>query len=485
MLYFIFRCKRVEPISDACVDFSKSYVTGSCTKQIQHLIIQSKAVAKERERDLKNLDLKRKEITSSIMTLKQKLFEKIEKLMSRVTDDLDRLFTIETLEMKKHVLSLREMISQLEEKKTRIETSNSQRSEFGLFIAVQKAFRKHEEMTSSLRRIHDEAHRVNLKFNPSDDLENAFKVLNSMGDIVLNTTEYKVIPNHQKAMKGNKPEEFEIRKHVDDRKALQMGETNIHNQEDQETCWATGLAVLNDGSLLVADYNNKQIKLFGPNQEFLNFIQLSTPPFDIALLDQKEMVCTLPEMRHIQFLTFDGKSDVKTGAEVKLDFDCNGVDVLGGNLVVTSITEKCVKLINLKGDVIWTTTIIDKKHGGRLFEWPWYVKTNIETNQVYVSDRLKNTVTTLNCEGNVVSVRDVTGKGPRGLTLDSVGNMYVCHYMADEVEIVNTENLRERRILLNKTDGIKHPQCLCYDTVKGQLLLSVNNSDNILIFQIK
>jgi hypothetical protein len=418
------------------------------------------------------------------MALKQKLFEKIEKLTSRVADDLDRLFTIETLEMKKHFTSLRGMISELEEKKTRIEQSQSQRSEFGLFIAVQKALRKQTEMALALRNIHDEAHRVNLKFKESDALGNAMKCLNSMGEIILNTTEYKVIPKDKRSVKSKEPEEFEIRKHVDERTALLIGQMNTRNRDDQEKCWITGMAILNDSSLLVADHNNKQIKLIGPNQEILKFIQLSVPPFDIALLDQKTMVCTLPEVKQIQFLSIGGKSDLKPGAELQLDFDCNGIDVSGGNLVLTSIADKYVTLISLKGDVMWTTAS-DVNHGGRLFEWPWYVKTNTETGEIYVSDRSKNTVTTLNCDGNVLSVRDVRGKGPRGLTFDGVGNMYICHYMADELEIISTENPRDRLVLLNKSAGIQHPQCLCFDGVKGQLLLSVINSDTISIFQIK
>ncbi|XP_045194435.2 uncharacterized protein LOC123550060 [Mercenaria mercenaria] len=483
------KCKKVVPITDVCVDFSKSNAIGSCEKQIRKLIRQCYAVAKERDWDMNDLGHKRSDILSTVMHMKKRIFERVEKLISAVTKDLDRLYEIEIKEMNKHSLSLREMASALEEKIARIEASKKDQSELSLFIAVQTAIEKHKKMSSALGHIHDEAHKVVLKFETSDAVENAMKSLNSIGGIVLNTMEYKVIPRPQQMSKptltieAKEPEEYKIRKHVADRKAFEVGEMNIRDREDLETCWITGMAVLKDSTLIIADNNNNRIKLLRPNHEILNSFKLSTPPFDVALLNQREAVYTLPDMKQIQVINIVGKSDVKHGSVLTLDFDCNGICVLHENIVVTSIAEKCVRLIDLRGDVIWTAATDDR--GDMLFEWPWYVETNTEGNKIYVSDRRKNTITTLDSNGGVLNVRDIQGKGPRGIALDDTGNMYMCHYMTDEIEIVSTDNPRDRRVFLTKSDGVKHPQSLCYDEEKGQLFLSANNCDYVSIFQIK
>lgn len=266
------------------------------------------------------------------------------------------------------------------------------------------------------------------------------------------------------------------------KKATLESEINIRDREDLETCWITGMAVLKDSTLLVVDNNNNRIKLIGPNHKILNSFQLATPPFDIALLNQREAVYTLPDIKQIQFIMIVGKSDVKYGSVLKLHFDCNGIDEFNDNIIVTSIAEKCVRLISQKGEELWKAFMDDL--GDTLFEWPWYVATNTEANKIYVSDRRKNSITTLDANGDVLNVRDVRGKGPRGIVLDDIENMFMCHYMTDEVEILCTEYPRDRRVLLTRVVGIKHPQSLCYDAEKGQLLLSANNSDYISIFQM-
>lgn len=477
------------PIADACVHFSKSSAIEASQKQLRHLISQCHAVARERDRDINDIDHRRTSIIQTLLQTKQKIFEKVEKLVSRVTNELDRIYAIEKLEMKNHLLSLKEMASGLEERVASVEASKKDQSELKLFIAVQNATDKHKKMASALGHIHDEAHKVYLKFEPNKSVENAMDALTSIGDIVLNTKEYRIIPKPKKMLQpglttvnNTEPEEYKIRKHVNEKRAKAQGEINIRDKEDLETCWITGMVVLKDSSLIVADNNNNRIKLLGPSHQILNSINLSTPPFDIALLNQSEAVYTLPDVKQIQFIQIVGQSDLKYGSALKLDFDCNGISTLRENLIVTSITEKLARLINIKGEVIWTA--FTDTCGNKLFEWPWYVETNKESNKIYISDRGKSTITTLDGNGKVMSVRDVRGKGPRGIVLDDVGNMYVCHYMTDELEIISTDYARDRRVLLAKQDGIKHPQSLCYDEEKGQLLLSANNSDFVSVFQM-
>ncbi|WAR11834.1 hypothetical protein MAR_026014, partial [Mya arenaria] len=480
------KCQEILRIGEASINFTKGSAPQKCHKQMRELFGKCQAVAREREWDLNDLERKRNDVINAVQHEKQKVLAKVEKLVERVMGDIERRYTIERTEISNHLLSLKEMAQELDTKVKLIETKRKVDSDLEMFVAVQNAMDGHKKTTSALMKIHNEAHKVFLKFEVSKAVDAAMKSLSSLGELNLNTMQYAVIPKLYQSeepklqltpLKTKKPDEFKIRKHVDDRRLTPAGEIFSRDREDVKTCWITGMCVLKDSTIIVADNNNNRIKVIDRRDNVVNSVLLATPPFDISLLNQVEAAFTLPDKKQVQLIRIVGRSDIKYGETLQLDFDCNGITVLKGNIILTSIAEKCVRLINKKGIVLWTAVTDDL--GEPLFEWPWYVTTNEEVEKVYVSDRRKNTVTTLDKTGTVLDVRDVSGKGPRGCAVDGVGNMFICHYMTDEIEIISLKFPRDRRTILAKVDAIKHPQSLAYDEHKGLLLLSANNSDYI------
>ncbi|KAL4234232.1 hypothetical protein ACF0H5_005883 [Mactra antiquata] len=484
------KCETVPPITDASENFWNSSMVESCKKNTNLLLKQYKSVAKERGRDIKNIDAKRNDIIKSVKHMKDKVISRIEKMADNVIADLQKLYEVEKSEIVTHLSTLNENIFTLEANNALVVEARKEKRDVGLFVTVHNLIDKQQKMAKVLERIHNDAHKVVLKFQANEKVESIFENVKSFGDIQLKTKEYDVIPRPQRMLKLNNnktsrssPEEFKIRKPVSDRKAFHLENVNIRDTEDEETCWVTGMAVLRDSSLLVADNNNKNVKLFGPNNSLLNTVALSSAPFDIGLLNQEQAVISLPDSKQLQFMKIIGKSNMALDETRDLDFDCNAVNVFKDNIIVTSIAEKSVKCLNLQGDVLWTVGI-DKKYRG-LFEWPWYLQANTASSEIFVSDRQKNTITILTDNGEVVSVRDVHGKGPRGLTMDDIGNMFIVFYMTDQLEIVSTYSPRDRRNLLTKLDGIKHPQSVAYNVETGQLLVSSYNCDYVSIYQIK
>ncbi|KAH3811988.1 uncharacterized protein LOC127835840 [Dreissena polymorpha] len=486
------KCKEILRVDEACANFCKGEAPDKCREHVRELLRKCHAVAREREWDLTDLDRKKADIINSLLHEKQTIVAKVEKLYENAKADLERLYTVERTEMKNHLLSLKQMSASLDERLKAVESKKASDSDLETFVAVQNARDKHKKMTSALVHIHDEAHKVFLKFHVSEMVETAMKCLHSLGELSLNTMEYAVIPKLNQAdepglelstLNRKPPEEHTIRKHVMDRTVTPAGEIFVRDREDAETCWITGMCILKDSTLIVVDNNNNRVKVIDPRGNIVNSFRLASPPFDIALINQAEAAFTLPDKKQVQVIRIVGRSDIKYGENIQFDFDCNGIGVLGDNIVLTSISEKCVRMVNQKGEVLWTAVTDDL--GERIFEWPWYVATSSSFEKVYVSDRRKNTVTTLDQNGTLLNVRDIRGKGPRGLAVDDVGNMFMCHYMTDELEIISLDYPRDRKVLLTKVDGIKHPQSLAYDEEKGQILLSANNSDYVNVFQMK
>lgn len=489
MFFFISRCELVIPISEASDDFSNKGSTDVCRKKIDQLIQQCKTVAKERVRDMKYIDKKRNDVIKSVKHVKYKMIESIEKMSAKLIDDLQKMYTVEKSEMKDHLSSLNEIIFKLEASEAIIGEARREKRDLSLFIQVQNLMDRHRKMTKVLEQIHDEAHKVVLQFKVNEKAESDLDNLRSIGEVLLLTKEYDVIPRSERVLELNTyagrnmtPEEYNIRKPVSERSASYLEDINTREAEDLETSWITGIVVLQNSSLLIADNNNKRVKLIGSNQVISDSIQLSTPPFDIDLLNQEQAVFTMPDSKQIQFIRLVENSEIKIEEELDVEFDCHAIGVFKDKLIVTSIAEKSVKSLSLKGVVLWNVAFDGKN--GRLFDWPWYVETNPDADQIYVSDRQMNTITTLGGNGDVKYVREVRGKGPRGLAMDNIGNLFVSYYMTDQLEIIRLDYTRDRRILLTKADGIKHPQNVGYDVGNGRLYVTSNNSDCVSIFQI-
>ena len=99
---------------------------------------------------------------------------------------------------------------------------------------------------------------------------------------------------------------------------------------------------------------------------------------------------------------------------------------------------------------------------------------------VIVSDDRGDTLTVLNADtGDVITRRKVEGKGPKGVTTDTTGNIYVCYFWTDEVAVL-TKDLSQENVLLSERDGLSiRPQAIVYDAVNHQLLVSNFSDDSI------
>ena len=258
-----------------------------------------------------------------------------------------------------------------------------------------------------------------------------------------------------------------------------------HFLKDKENCWITSLAVANDNRVLMMDFYNKKIKVFGSKTDarmrIVDFVPASSELRDIAIINDNEAVATLgcEQQLHVLDITEINPSFKET---LKLDFDAMCIAVCPGGFIVTCPNTHIpsVKKIDRRGKIVWTIT-------GDRFPEPWYICNNLDGTKFYLSGRESHWIVMADSEsGKAERTRMVEGKHPRGLCTDKAGYVYVCYQ--NGIGML-TSDLSQEKILLSEEDGIDGlPEAIAYDANHDRLFISYSplqkNCNSVDIVQL-
>ena len=286
-------------------------------------------------------------------------------------------------------------------------------------------------------------------------------------------------------------------------KGRKLRSYNVELSDDREDCHITGIAITNDGRRLLVDYGNKKVKLFSQDMKLLSSLSLSDRPWSIAVLNDQEAVVTTDKKKSLVLVNISGRH-MSINTNITVSYDVFQISKYGEKLAVTcpiiDVPPASVKLIDKTGRVYWSVPSDDQiSFSGDMFvtsdierntvtetdHWSVpsddqisfsgdiFVTSDIERNTVTVTDHWNFTLTVVNGDtGDIIKIRNVEDKWPKGVTTGPSGNIYVCYYETREVAVL-TGDLAEERILLSQQDGLGHyPLAISYDKSCGQLITS-------------
>lgn len=242
-----------------------------------------------------------------------------------------------------------------------------------------------------------------------------------------------------------------------------------HFLKDKENCWITSMAVTHDGRIMMVDFYNKKIKVFGSKTESQmrnsTFMPASGEVRDVSIINETEAVVTMGCEQKLDILSLaDETPSVKETVQLKFDAMC--VAVCQGAFVVTcpNTSPPSVKKIDRSGKVMWTS--VDDRISD-----PWNICSSSDGVKVYLTGRESHSIIMLSSDtGKVERTRKVSGKHPRGLCSDRKGNIYVCYQ--NSIGVL-TGDLSEENVLLSEKDGIDGlPEAIAYDANHDRLFIS-------------
>ena len=275
-------------------------------------------------------------------------------------------------------------------------------------------------------------------------------------------------------------DELDKRKLPPRQKAQKVGDFPVRIKSDKMKCSITGSVFLGDGTLVLSDYNNKKIKLFDSELEFVSALKLDFFP---------RSMCARPAEFEL-FVTF--KSAVINAIQVikvedermillrKINLTEVPFGVSGNNeglaVTVRTFSGWEIHLINLKGKIL--RKIIHEIEDKDMLISPHNIFVTKQL-KIFVSDRGSNKVHGFSSLGDL----ECTAEGirdPKGLCSNLKGSLYVTspsgmHQVSDGGHKVGT--------IINRKQIGFHPSNVCYDE-EDRLLVLTGDADIMAAFQI-
>ena len=254
------------------------------------------------------------------------------------------------------------------------------------------------------------------------------------------------------------------------RKVQSRSEMNVKVDGDKHSSWITGCAVTASGSVVVCDRINQKIKLLNNSGVLTEYIQLSSAPRDVSVLDSTSVIVTLADSKQLQVVQISPK--LQPGRVITLDKVCWGVAVLRDEIYVTCYDvsgEGEVKVLDLYGKVKGSLGI--NRDGTYMFTEPDYIAVNKSGDKIFVSDSNTDTVTCMSVDGRVIyAYKNDSMRAPSGLLCDSEDNILVCSERCHNVQVLRADGKRHSTLLTTR-DGLKDPYSIAYRTSDNTLLV--------------
>ena len=276
-------------------------------------------------------------------------------------------------------------------------------------------------------------------------------------------------------------------KGFDEMSVTARNQVNVKVPSDARDAWITGSAFLPSGELILCDCGNNKLKLLDENLQMKESIDLPEAPWDIAVVNQHQVIVTFPVQQYLQFIQVT--PSLALGHTVDLGMQCRGVAVSRESIyILFSVSgEGKIGIYDLTGKIKRIIDQYNGKDGKELIKYPWYIAVSND-EKIFVSGRdAKSSTPTVCClesSGNVLyTVSNPLFKDCRGISVDENENLLVCDWDSDKVFLI-TKDGKEVREFLTEKDGLSYPSTVSFRRSDGTLVVG-GGHNNILVFTLK
>lgn len=270
-----------------------------------------------------------------------------------------------------------------------------------------------------------------------------------------------------------------------DLKAVQKKEINVKMKHEKRTSCITGIVILSSNSIVVADYNNFSVKLVDTDTDkILSQAVLTSGPWEIAMLPDKNIVATLFDEESIEFFTT--ASGLKSIRKIPLYGRCHGVAYFQDKIIVSFIAPPSLHFYDIRG------TLLKAVEFGNL-KGMYHISISKVEGNILVSNAETNVVVKVDMDAKIVGTfKHAELETPRGLSANEDGSVFVCSKKKNAVLRVSPD-FKHFSVMMKRDDhfkGIKNPCAVVHDAKNSLLYVSCNTSrdkyDNFVkVFQLE
>ncbi|KAL4235236.1 E3 ubiquitin-protein ligase trim71 [Mactra antiquata] len=359
-------------------------------------------------------------------------------------------------------------------------------SEAQVYISTKKANQTAKKYSKYANEVEENMMDIHIQFNLDSAFHSMTKTIKAMGAVTTGLEE-----NNKPASRASSATSISSLSSYKRRKAIPLGGHSARIHGDRTTCYITGCELLEDGRMILADYNNKSMKVFDKYGHYSNHMFVSSRPTDIAVIGNEEIVTSLIDEVALQVLSI--RKQIFLARRLETQFPYNGLafspstSLLYGSTSFKDGTGE-IHVMDLTGKILHS--IGHRQHQANITR-PMTLRINDDHGLLYVTDIGKNRVVCFD-----VSVLDeIETRSPvfqytdrnlelrNGLAIDMDGNVYVCSGNRTIHQI--SSDGRKVHEVLTASDGIELPHCMSVSVKDNHLLLCEFKQNMFKLFALK
>ena len=432
-------------------------------RRIRVLANQFDKVHEETNKNIDLLDSQKNEFQQAIMKLHQDIVALLHNLEKTTAKDLNLVHESEKGYLTKRAYACNDAIKSLHISSSNLDIALQNGIESKSFLQLKKTAKlvtHYEELLETLKN--KNADTLKFQFQPGRSTRELLKNLTSLGKLEI----------------LNRPT----------KSAVFVKEFNVASQSDPyQVCDITGCTILEDGRIVLVDMYNVCLKLFGTNHKLVAHTKLSAEPWDITLVHSDQVVITLPREKKLQFFTVETRFNPlhKIGPTGTKSSQFYGITYHQEKLFVSCPKDEPpnIKILDMQGKEL--RTISSSPQERNLFSDPRYLAISHDGKDIFVSDCGNNTIISLQLkpDGRVKTYSDAQNNPMGGLIIQTDGNLYVCGFKTKSILNLTGDCMFVNN-LIGKESGLKNPQALCYCPITHQLVVTMEKSNIVKLFQL-
>ncbi|XP_045204905.2 uncharacterized protein LOC123557490 [Mercenaria mercenaria] len=445
-------------------------------QEMKTVVEDFKNVLVLRKQDLTDLEEERDKCRNAIKDIRDDFNTLLDKLEEELQNEVKTIYGNEVQIMRDHVEMCEKAMKTLNgviENVTEVKKTEDNIATFAMFTKAKRKLTDYEKVLKDVKR---EA------YIPEIDIIRDQEVVESLKKIVtLGETKVKTIPKAFHISLSNLKKEN-----------MRVVETLVHSvrmpgDDNKHDCEITGSAFLDNGTLVICDKHNYKVKLLERHFQCKYDFELNGAPWDVAVVNDKWVVATLPFVKKLQFLHADIFEGITKGRTIETDRMCWGVAVSKEDILISCHDNPGNGKIHVLDKRGHTKKIIGpaSEDSAFMLEMPSYLAVSFEGEKVFVADGdVKPTVTCLSRKnGQIIYDYCASNFGYSMQTNVAVyQNPWSFKIIVDKDDYVFA-NLGDKEMIQVITDtGVKHSTLLRNtEQLFGPHTMSYRESDATLI----
>ncbi|KAL3892080.1 hypothetical protein ACJMK2_004317 [Sinanodonta woodiana] len=265
-----------------------------------------------------------------------------------------------------------------------------------------------------------------------------------------------------------------------DRKAVKVSEFKVKELSDINVCHITEIVHLRDARVIMVDFQNYKIKLFGQDHKYKESMQIQERPWSACMLTDTEIAVTVPAQKEIQIIEIKDKMLKKR--EITTKCQCWAIGTVHDHLVITTGRHSVI-ILDMHGNeikTVWT----DTSHSQRQLKTN-FIKVDSTKPALYISHETANKLVAYSLTwDSLFTYKNPDLKTPAGIAIDREGNIYLCGYNSHCVQQISSEG-KIIKTLLSKIEENKKPLSIALYGDTDKFILGYGKCDVVEVYELQ